>query len=348
MAIDFALKSAGTEGIYADTVMPDYDFYCPKNIDESFRLKEELAKHLEGVDAYNAAHLTTRKVRIHKHLPVADISYFPEPYFSNVPLAVWKNYVYFHPDFQRIDLHRSLSHLYEGTPGREVFRARTAKDIKRFGLLSLHIPVSEHKIKPINTKNLLMEHFNGKPRDLQRPQSESHICLCGWLAYEIHTGEKVKAIDPPEYITTKFHSLQGEKYEKTMDIFPEAIVTKTGIFYNGEDEIIAAKNGVADIHYLCASFLFKYFMLGNPVYLQAYKTLLTKPLHVTTDYFGKKFVNFSSVLYAQKESCELENKKYEVRPSKKGDQPEDFISYRIAGKKVEKHYPKSTDCPLKN
>jgi hypothetical protein len=151
-SIDLNLKLVDHPGIYAEDAIPDYDFFSPDFYNESNELAQILNKAgFENVSAINAAHYNSRRVRIN-FIPVADITYVPEIIYNKIPyneikiaqlskkgsnskeLKYYDGIKIVHPDFQRLDLHRSFCTPYSNPP-IEVVLHRLEKDQKRFRLL---------------------------------------------------------------------------------------------------------------------------------------------------------------------------------------------------------------------
>lgn len=357
--IDFALKAAGGEGIYGPEILPDFDFYSPENVIDSLILKDYLQKKgFDEAEAINGLHLTTRRVRIDKISYVADLSYYPEPYFGRIPTLNYKNFLIVHPGFQRIDIHLSLSYLY-GPPGLENFRNRLKKDIKRFGLLDDAYPLEALPKITASKKNLfagmLMENFGRSvTADLDNLPDG---CVSGFAALRILQGVKgkVKIPDPIEIFTDNI-STNGEKFDPTCDIFPEALVVGDIIYYNNFGRVIAAnkRDGgfVVNAHFLCCSFLFKYFMLGNTIYLDAYKECIPFLKNAVNGYYyGSKQISMPALFADKKDKCKEEkgvdvNYRPFIKPfaDYKEVKIENFPTYKIAGKKTDKFLDKTPRC----
>lgn len=380
MAIDFALKSNGFEGIYDSMILPDYDFYSPENVIDSLVLVDYLRKAgLEEAEAINGLHLTTRRVRLDKATYVADLSYYPEPYYSRIRIGTYNKFVFVHPDFQRIDLHLSLSYLY-GLPGYENFRNRLDKDIKRFNMINKDLPFSSEsyvKVPETNIwKGLMMETLNS-PCEINLGKLPSDVCIAGFAALEIalrvcglskNTNMK---IDSPDYLEVFTDSIKNYpvdiKYDKSCDILPEAgVCHKTSIiYYDNYGRLLSAcktKYGpIANVHYLSASFLFKYFMLGEKHYLDAYNKCLKlieisdkkgMPNSIDGYYYGRTQLS-EPMLYSNKsETCTYEGKEINFRPrimagTKHSDiKVETFITYNIRGQEIGEYIDKSFNCTL--
>lgn len=371
MAIDFALKSIGHKGIYSDFVMPDYDFISDQNIETSLDLQNYLTQQdMPNVDAINAIHLTTRKVRINKFNVVADITFCPEPYFQNIPLLDYKNLVIVHPDYQRIDFHRSLSFLYEGMPTQENFRNRLTKDVKRLNLIQSNIPVTEHKIESVDTKNILLQYFNQTPKKLQQKKLPKYHCLTGFatlikfseirpdLFGDLKLTADSEVPDPLEVFVDNIDDIPKNAiyFEKTADIFPEAAYHENVIYYYNFGRLIAANNiketWHTNIHYICASLLFKYFMLGNVLYLNYYKIMLTlleqdqEPFRINGTYYGKANINETFAIQEKTDDCDIKKIKKNIRPMFNDKEPkvEKYITYNSGGKQIPEIKPKNFEC----
>lgn len=141
MAIDGALRLRGDK-IYPDDNIPDYDFYSPENVEHSYALADILYhKGLDEARSINALHMETMRVYSDDAHQVADITYRPKKVFDTLPYLIHDKLRIIHPNFQRIDMHSSLSFPYDGPP-QEVIFARWEKDIKRFNKLDHHYPIT--------------------------------------------------------------------------------------------------------------------------------------------------------------------------------------------------------------
>jgi hypothetical protein len=135
MAIDYALKLKGENGIYGDDVLPDYDFFSEKHYYDAYKIAELLKKNnFENISVINAMHPSTMRVRI-DFIVVADITFIHNKILSKFPTLKYKNIHFIHPHVQMIDQHRSLSFPYENVPWETIKSARPRKDMKRYDLL---------------------------------------------------------------------------------------------------------------------------------------------------------------------------------------------------------------------
>jgi hypothetical protein len=161
MAIDLSLKASGHEGIYQKDAIPDFDIMSPDFYEDSNELANLLCtEQFENVSSINAQHITTRKVRV-KFVVVADITYIPQNIYDNIPFIEVKGSPYdglrvLHPDFQRMDIHRSFC-IPLSNPPQEVILHRLSKDQKRFRLLDKQYPIElESAVKLMETKTKIV------------------------------------------------------------------------------------------------------------------------------------------------------------------------------------------------
>ena len=145
MAVDLALKAAKHKGIYDDNAVPDYDFYSPDFYNDSNELADIFEKKgFTSISSINAMHVSTRRVRIN-FIVVADVSYIPPEIFKNIPTMVVQGMRIVHPNFQRMDFHRSMTYAFEKPP-LEVMLHRGYKDQKRFPMIAKQYPIGMSKL----------------------------------------------------------------------------------------------------------------------------------------------------------------------------------------------------------
>lgn len=184
MAIDYALRLKGKR-LYSDNIIPDYDFISTNFIEDSRDLGEILCKaDMENVSIINALHINTIKVRVN-FVTVADITYNPKFIFNSIPTLKWEGIRFIHPNYQKIDMHLSISHPLNYPPLENVY-FRAKKDMTRFQMLEDEYPIT---LKTID-KSL--------KSDLPKPQkskiSPQHTlsdilptaCIGGLSAYYIY------------------------------------------------------------------------------------------------------------------------------------------------------------------
>ena len=355
MAIDFSLKAAGHRGIYGEGLLPDYDFFSADNITDCHLLAQLLFdQNFKNVQSITAIHPFTRKIRITEVDYVADISFFPKPYYDFLPTISFRGFRIVHIDYQRIDLHRSLSFLYEGEP-RPNYTNRMEKDIRRLKLIEENCALAEHEQKNVDLSGVLVGLFK---RDLRQLKIKHGFCVAGIAAYGIYCEmiaeicaefecdrPKIKecAIENDEiqtefveyFVKTWAFPKTQRHWTRTFDIFPEATNTDSEIYYNGYGSLLAASfcrfGNVVNIHYAMASFLFKYFATGCAHYIEYYKScreiiiwaegLIKKniniqkyPFFINGTYFGTQNFSFAQLLAEMQEESEMKKLNLKLRP----------------------------------
>ncbi len=154
---------------------------------------------------------------------------------------------------------------------------------------------------------------------------------------------------------------KDENYEQLLDIFPQAIVKKGAIYFQNYGDLLAAnktKYGwIVNTHYLAATYLFKFFMIGHHSFLDKYFncTLLLKygtnpklPNTINGEYFGSANINLPWLFDAKRESCALLKIDYLDRPSfsrpgaKKGE--EHYETFKVRGMQTNKLLNKTIEC----
>src|SRR3989344_6012625 len=156
-AIDYALRLYG-DYIYPDESLsiPDLDFYSPNNVKHAYDLADKLySLGYKEVRTIRALYVTTMRVDIIDNNFVADITYVSKNIFDVLPTLEYEGMRIIHPDFQKIDLHRSLSFPYENAPWEVIF-ARWKKDIIRYNKLADKYPINcvaikEEKLSIVHT-----------------------------------------------------------------------------------------------------------------------------------------------------------------------------------------------------
>ena len=152
-AIDMALRLKG-DRIYPDDLLPDLDFYSTNSVKDSYVLADKLFDAgFHEARAINALHTGTMRVDLVKNHFIADISYREQSVFDNIPYLIYQEMKILHPDFQRIDLHYSLSFPLDKVP-REIIFERWDKDIKRFNLFEKHYPLELSNVSHQLKKNI--------------------------------------------------------------------------------------------------------------------------------------------------------------------------------------------------
>lgn len=143
-SLDFALRLKGSQ-IYDDSSIPDYDFFSPAHTQDAYDLGKILYdKGFPEINVIRAIHVQTMKVRIH-NITIADISYIPLKWFQRFPTLKFRGLKCLHPNFQKIDMHLSLSTPFNNYPRVDLF-CRNEKTIKRFNLISEYYKVEADKL----------------------------------------------------------------------------------------------------------------------------------------------------------------------------------------------------------
>jgi hypothetical protein len=143
-AIQFAVLEAGAEGIYADDVLPDYDFFSATHAADAYELAGLLSVkyHPYRFRVRRAKHVQTMRVRCDElsSEAVADISFLPAAILEKIPTLARNGVKFVHPWWQFVDQHLSLSRPFGRFPGENVF-FRWKKEVPRHCLLySLYPP----------------------------------------------------------------------------------------------------------------------------------------------------------------------------------------------------------------
>lgn len=161
-AIDYALRLKG-DCIYPDDALtiPDLDFYSPDNIRDSAELADILYKEFATdvaaaggeIRVIRALYVTTMRVDIGNNHFLADITYIPPEVFAKLPTISYEMMNIIHPDYQRVDLHKSLSFPFLNAPREAIFNR--VKDIPRFEKLATAYPLEAH-VAAVHTESMKM------------------------------------------------------------------------------------------------------------------------------------------------------------------------------------------------
>lgn len=290
MAIHYALKLKGHEGIYHEDRLPDYDIYSSNFYKDS----NEITLYIYNLGYTNVLsvtcqHVTTRTIKMGFNR-LCDITQLN--YFNKLPTLTYEDIVFVHPLFQRLSLYLVLSMPYAFERG-ENLSFRYAKDVKRLALLDKYYPVGEEED---NSK------FNTV--DLKITVDKTRY-ISGLVAYAIYyklskdktllvpiTYDKdtltVPSDLPLKYNTYYDYTNKYKKYVKRYkfgDLFPKSRVEKADT--NGNkvfEEIVNIKYTIQTINkiddYLVLNiyntllyFLCYYFLTDNTLYLKIIKSL---------------------------------------------------------------------------
>jgi hypothetical protein len=102
---------------------------------------------------------------------LADISYVPPAVYAKIRYVEFEGMRVVDPNYQKIDLHSSLSFPFDNAPREVVFARWESKDIQRYNKLTKYYPVVFDK------KNVQ------KLSEIKAPRSITKYVLDGWLAY---------------------------------------------------------------------------------------------------------------------------------------------------------------------
>jgi len=141
-AIDYALRLRG-DNIYPDEslAVPDLDVYSSDIVKDSYDLADILfASGYSDVRVVVGRYVRVMKVDIADKHFVADIAYLSKSVFELLPSVEYEGMRVVHPNFQRVDLHSSLTYPFDGAPLEVIFN-RWNKDITRFNKLHEAYPV---------------------------------------------------------------------------------------------------------------------------------------------------------------------------------------------------------------
>jgi hypothetical protein len=269
-AIDMALRLVGSK-LYPDNMLDfsDFDFMSPEQ-EHAYELVDLLyANGMPAARCIVAMHASTLRVDIGGNNWIADISYMPKILFDKIPTLLYEGMRIVHPDYQRIDQHRSLSFPLLDAP-HEAILHRASKDIGRFLLLDEAYPFTRkginretggttHKIPPesIGTglyaflaikeafiSALPITVLNGLPDEFIKRSSvvaRLDVCTCAVVTGEQH-------------------------YAAIMDIIPERVETDGIRHYLIKQKIAATKlwtEWVASIAYIMYESLARAFLLDE-------------------------------------------------------------------------------------
>lgn len=173
-AIDYALRLKG-DNIYPDDMLavPDLDVFSTDSLGDAYRLTDVLyAEGRKEARCIRAFYIRTMRVDIGDKRWVCDVSFVDRKILERIPVVEYESMRVVHPDFQRIDLHSSLSFPFDEAP-REVIFARWRKDVARFAKLA--------KAYPVETDATPLPPFV----DVVVPESFSKYVFHGWAAYAL-------------------------------------------------------------------------------------------------------------------------------------------------------------------
>lgn len=294
MSVDFALRLKGTK-LYADDVLPDYDFLSPESWKDGYELAQQLCRAgLPTVDVIGAMHVTTQRVRVMGTV-VADITYAPPTVFNSMRRLDYGGLYLLHPWYTVLDQFTALGMPYENPP-HEVILERWKKDIKRMDLLLTYYPLEK---PPLETKEL---------HTLKLPDP-GHFVLQGWGAlayYDGQTGDECKI--PQPYLTLmtddyKKWATDDAKYMNSMMGFPRHFETPTMHVYDTLGLKIGVLSGtnVVSLPALMWYFMHRWLRYGDHIdHMGAIRTLehiKSGKWKLNIDTYGEHVWNLAFVHY---------------------------------------------------
>lgn len=168
-AIDYALRLTG-DNIYPDEslAVPDLDMYSPDIVGDAYDLADVLfAAGYTEVRVVVGRYVRVLKVDIGDKHFVADIAFLAKSVYDLVPTVEYEGMRVVHPNFQRVDIHSSLTYPFDGAPMEVIFN-RWNKDITRFNKLHKAYPIAPAAsipaglVKPVKIdRKLIVEVFAG-------------------------------------------------------------------------------------------------------------------------------------------------------------------------------------------
>lgn len=222
-ALDYAARLQGGR-IYDDEklALPDLDFYSADPLRDARDLADILYKDgYEDARVINALHVGTFRVDCGSNHFVADVSYCP--IISKLRTLKYEGFRVVHPDYQRLDMHSSLSFVYDNPP-REVAFARVSKDVERFNIINSLYPL------PSSGHPLSSGHPSGETVKNVLPQ---HYVYAGMTAYHLHTNTNIAediievVSHDPEALIKEFDMTIIAAYDQLTNIFPVMYFTTT-------------------------------------------------------------------------------------------------------------------------
>lgn len=206
--MDYALRLKGDK-IYPDSAIPDLDFFSPDSVEHAYSLADILYhKGYTDVRTIRALYVHTMRVDLIDNHFIADISYVPKKVFESLPYLEYDGMRIIHPEFQKIDLHSSLSFPYDNSP-REVIFDRWPKDVKRFNLLTKYYPTE------VDFSNVL------KYNQIVVSKNITKYVLHGFLAYAVIYKYYSETLPEPSKKVIKSTISFGDKI--TFDCFGDTI-----------------------------------------------------------------------------------------------------------------------------
>lgn len=370
-ALDYAARLQGGR-IYDDEklALPDLDFFSADPLRDARDLADILyADGYEDARVINAYHVGTFRVDCGGNHFIADVSYCP--IIASLRTLTYEGFRVIHPDYQRLDMHSSLSFVYDNPP-REVAFARIGKDVERFNIIDGLYPLPLGVDESTKTK---------KDAASARVISKDYV-YAGMTAYALHMNLPVDATapieiashDPEELITSEGMEVTAA-FDQLTNIFPIMYFTvdahgRRFIIYDTTHRLLSI-NTKDHVRFACANYVLRsilaWWLVSNTpdrqggrqddypwrpaISLAAYHTLLPRAT-LSAKYYGDENIDHGAIIKAAEydkltgiaDSSIMDEYTLPVtyRPSKsmgkRDDEPYDYaknIFFHIDGRRVD-------------
>lgn len=322
-AIDYALRLRGAQ-IYSDDklTIPDFDFYSAKSADDGADLADILYEDgHKDARSFQAIHVTTTRVDAGTNHWIADISYIPQSLIERIPTVTYMGMLCVHPDFQRIDMHSSLTYPYDNAPSEVIF-ARWSKDVERLRKIDESYPVELFVDK--STKHDKSTKYDKSKLDKPIAREKLDLPLAGWGAYSALIAACVKqgaVIDGDTELPASFSvaanaytwsappgNTNAEYYCDKItpthagyaSIKPEREERKKATLYSTEDRLLSIVHVPTDdgeVISVCANGVLMYMMAEHIINCCPHARAAYKTLWRLADTGKYAFLNLSAEVY---------------------------------------------------
>lgn len=338
-ALDFAARLQGSK-IYDDTELdlPDLDFYSIDPYKDACDLADILFQNgFPRARCIKAIHIGTFRVDCGSNHWVADVGYCPV--LNELKTLKYEQMLIVDPIYQRIDMHRALSHPYDNPPQEVIFN-RLKKDIERFNIINGLYPMSGYPAK-----------HGGHPGD----QTKLNISLdpravyTGMVAYQRFIEEPISvavteicSMEPDETMHDLGLDLVSH-FEPYFNMLPECFFCQDSdgrkfIIYSTEDTLVSyeslsvkTESDESEIQekkhrFSCANYVLRlllgWYLVGPrnrpswpwlPDYLvdplSNYNRLLTV-CRISTKTYGTKNIDHTSLVKMEEQDAAIAGKTY--------------------------------------
>lgn len=235
MAIDAALRLKGSK-IYEDYEIPDYDFYSPNNVIDSYEIFKQVSNlKIASVSVLPAYHPETMRVRFNHIYFIADLTYVsPRLYQFNLLSSInYEGILYRCPYWQYSDQCRAMSYPFEIVGPMPTILHRFKKDMTRFIALYESYPADESNIKKLaKNLNVTIKPYNFEDKSLKSNAFKDAITtgIGAYYVYKcINEGKPM-----PNTYTGKPSVITYENLEKMIKLPGNMVVGRyldNGIYY---------------------------------------------------------------------------------------------------------------------